>query len=99
MESKICAGNFKAKCLQLLNEIAERRETLVITKRGKSIARVIPVEREQPLFGALRGSVVVEYDIISPTGSEWEAATLITDDQLLLTYGASGHLKTLKAGR
>lgn len=74
MEASIGAGDFKAKCLQLLNEIAERRETLVITKRGKPIARVIPVEPEQPLFGALRGSVVEEHDIISPTGAEWEAA-------------------------
>lgn len=74
MESSIGAGDFKAKCLQLLNEIAEHRETLIITKRGKPIARLVPVEPEQALFGALRGSVVEERDIIAPIDAEWEAA-------------------------
>jgi len=74
MKSTIGVGDFKAKCLQLLNEIAERRETLVITKRGKPIAKVIPIEPEQPLFGALRGSVVDQSDIVAAMDEEWEAA-------------------------
>ena len=74
MQTSIGAGDFKAKCLQLLNEIAERRETLVITKRGKPIAKLVPVETEQQLFGALRGSVVEETDIVSPLDAEWKAA-------------------------
>ncbi|MEQ1556164.1 MAG: type II toxin-antitoxin system prevent-host-death family antitoxin [Gallionella sp.] len=74
MEASIGAGEFKAQCLQLLNGIAERRETLLITKRGKPIARVIPVEPAQSLFGALRGSVVEECDIVAPIDAEWEAA-------------------------
>lgn len=74
MEASIGAGDFKAKCLQLLNEIAERREPLIITKRGKPIAKVMPIEPAQPLFGALRGSVVKADDLISPIGAEWDAA-------------------------
>lgn len=46
MESSIAAGEFKAQCLQLLNDVAERRQTLLITKRGKPIARLVPVEPE-----------------------------------------------------
>ncbi len=74
MAASIGAGDFKAKCLQLLNEIAERREPLIITKRGKPIAKVMPIEPATPLFGALRGSVVKAGDLISPIDVEWDAA-------------------------
>ena len=53
----IGADEFKARCLALLSEVAESGRPLVVTKRGKPVARVVPVE-EPP---SLRGSVV--YDI------------------------------------
>lgn len=74
MQTAIGAGEFKAKCLQLLDDVAEKRGTLVITKHGKPIAKLVPVEPEQRMFGALRGSVVEEHDIISPIGADWESA-------------------------
>jgi prevent-host-death family protein len=74
MQTTIGAGDFKAKCLQILNEVAENRESLIITKRGKPIAKLVPVEPEQQLFGALRGSVVAETDIVVPLEEDWEAA-------------------------
>jgi antitoxin (DNA-binding transcriptional repressor) of toxin-antitoxin stability system len=56
---KIKASEFKAKCLKLIDEVAETGEAIVITKRGKPIARV---ERERKsnsgsLFGSLAGSL------------------------------------------
>ena len=39
MATTIPAGEFKAKCLKLLDKVAEKRETLVITKRGKPVAQ------------------------------------------------------------
>lgn len=74
MEASIGAGEFKAQCLRLLNEVAERRESLIITKRGKPIAKVVPIEPEQALFGAMRSSVVEAGDLVSPIDVEWEAA-------------------------
>lgn len=74
MEARIGAGDFKAKCLQLLDDVAQHRESLVITKRGKPVARLVPMPPETPLFGALAGSVVDELDIITPIDDEWEAA-------------------------
>lgn len=74
MQTAIAAGEFKAKCLQLLDDIAEKRGTLVITKHGKPVARLVPVEPEQQLFGALKGSVVAEIDIVSPINTVWDAA-------------------------
>lgn len=74
MQTAIGAGEFKAKCLQLLDDVAEKRGTLVITKHGRPVAKLVPVESEQRLFGALKGSVVEEKDIVSPVNAEWDAA-------------------------
>jgi len=52
------AGEFKAKCLKLLDEVAETGEGLIVTKRGKPVARVLPPVRE-PAFGALKGIVTI----------------------------------------
>ena len=74
MEHSIGAGEFKARCLQLLDAVAERREPLVITKRGKPVARLVPIAPEGKLFGALAGSVVNEADIVAPIDADWDAA-------------------------
>jgi prevent-host-death family protein len=75
METTIGAGDFKAKCLQLLDDVAARRESLVITKRGKPVARLVPISPEMPLFGAMAGSVLEESDIVSPLDIHWDAST------------------------
>lgn len=74
MQTAIGAGEFKAKCLQLLDAVAEKRGTLVITKHGKPVAKLVPVAPEQRIFGALKGSVVEERDIVSPVDADWESA-------------------------
>lgn len=74
MKSTVPAGVFKAKCLKMIDEVAETRQPLVITKRGKAVARLIPEPpKKQTLFGSMKGSVLWEGDIISPTDEEWEA--------------------------
>jgi prevent-host-death family protein len=73
MPTTIPAGDFKARCLKLLDEVAETREPLVITKYGKPIAKLVPIPPEKELFGALAGSVLAEEDLIAPLDNEWEA--------------------------
>ena len=73
MPATIAAGEFKAKCLKLLDDVAENRETLVITKHGKPVAQVVPVPEKGDFVGSMRGSVLWEGDIISPLDVEWEA--------------------------
>lgn len=68
----IPAGRFKAQCLRLLDEVAETGETIVVTKRGKPVAKVEPIE-EPP---SLKGSVVYLVDdaeLLFSTGETWEA--------------------------
>ena len=67
---------FKAHALQVIDEVAESREHLIITKRGKPLAQVIPYQggKSRPKPGKLSGYFVFEKDIVSPLGAEmWEA--------------------------
>lgn len=73
MQASMGAGEFKAKCLQLLDEVAHTGEPLVITKRGKPVAKLVPISTEIDLYGALEGSVTYEGDIISPLDDDWAA--------------------------
>lgn len=72
--SSIPAGQFKAKCLQLLDQVAASRQPLVITKFGKPVAQIVPMPPAVKLRGALKGTVLYEGDIVSPLENEWEAA-------------------------
>jgi prevent-host-death family protein len=70
------AGEFKARCLKLIEAVRVRRLEVVITKRGRPVAKLVPLEEPlgRPLFGYLKGSAKAIGDIISPVGDEWEAA-------------------------
>ena len=67
----IPAGEFKARCLALLDEVNETGEELVITKRGRPVARVVPVRGPDSVD--LRGSVLWEDDLVAPIEVEWTA--------------------------
>jgi prevent-host-death family protein len=75
MTLTIAAGEFKSTCLKLLDAVSTQQETLIITKRGKPVAQLvpIPVVRTTPLFGALKGSVLEEDDLVSPLENRWDA--------------------------
>jgi prevent-host-death family protein len=68
------ASEFKAKCLQLMDEVAATGDRILITKNGKPVSQLVPYRpRPTSLFGALRGSVKVTGDIVEPVEAEWEA--------------------------
>jgi prevent-host-death family protein len=69
------AGKFKAQCLSLIDQVSQTHQVITITKRGKPVARLVPLDVEKPrkLFGIFAGHVVEEGDIVSPTGEAWEA--------------------------
>jgi prevent-host-death family protein len=70
-ERSIPAGKFKARCLSLLDEVAATGRALVVTKRGRAVARITPAERLQP--GALAGVITFHGDITAPIDAEWAA--------------------------
>lgn len=69
------AGEFKAKCLRVLDEVERTGRAVVVTKRGRAVARVVSLEKpkKKPGQAPLAGSVVYEGDIVSPLGEPWAA--------------------------
>jgi prevent-host-death family protein len=63
------AGQFKARCLALLDQVALTGEGLIVTKRGKPVARLVPVDAPRPLLGSIRS----QKDLVAPLGDPWEA--------------------------
>jgi prevent-host-death family protein len=67
----VAASKFKEQCLSLLERVDE--EGIVITKRGKPVAKLVPIRVESAeLIGRLKGRVKVKGSILS-TGSRWDA--------------------------
>ena len=71
---QISAGQFKTHCLKLMDQVQIGREEIVITKRGKPVARLVPIENgPSSVFGFLKQSVTVSGDIVAPLEERWEA--------------------------
>lgn len=71
MTKQIAAAKFKAQCLALLDRVGP--EGIIITKHGKAIAKLVPIESgSEGLIGALRGKLTIRGKILS-TGARWDA--------------------------
>lgn len=73
---KLPAGEFKAHCLSVIENVRKTRETVVITKRGRPVAKLVPAdESPQQFLGRLEGVVRIVGDIESPIepAEIWEA--------------------------
>ena len=67
---QMAAGEFKAHCLAVMDEVAKTREPVVITKRGKPVAKVVPVEqpKSKKFIGRLEGVLLpAKGDLTEPT--------------------------------
>jgi prevent-host-death family protein len=71
-QREIPIGKFKDSCLRLLDEVHKHGIPLTITRRGKPIARVVPLKEGGPP-GSLLGTVTHEAADLFSTGEEWEA--------------------------
>ena len=80
----IKASEFKAKCLQLMDEVAATGEEIVITKKGRPVSKLMPYrEKPKTLFGIDRDKIVILGDIVEPIDVEWEAESGRNWDDLL----------------
>ena len=60
----ISAGDFKTHCLRIMEEVRRRRETVLVTKRGIPVAKVVPAEESQrDVFGCMVGTAEITGDI------------------------------------
>jgi len=72
----MAAGSFKTNCLAVMDDVQTKHETIVITKYGKPVAKLVPLETEtDEIYNFLAGKGAVTGDIVSPTISpeEWGA--------------------------
>ena len=73
---QVSAADFKANCLKYMEIVAKEHEEIIITKRGKRLAKLVPLTEDKPIdvFGALRGTIKFRANIIDPLDElEWEA--------------------------
>lgn len=67
----IPATQFKAQCLAILDDVAEFGETVVVTKRGKPVARLQPIEPRRSLVGSVT-YLVSDEELIAPLWDDWD---------------------------
>ncbi|MFQ5672799.1 MAG: type II toxin-antitoxin system Phd/YefM family antitoxin [Nitrospinales bacterium] len=72
---KMGAGQFKSKCLKLMDDVHKYHEEIIITKHGKPVAKLVPIggKASGSLFGYLKGSATIKGNIVKPTGEKWNA--------------------------
>ncbi len=73
-ERIVPASRFKAHCLAMLDEVAATGEQIVVTKRGRPVARVVAIEEPAGLAGSVTYNVTDE-ELIAPLDERWDAWT------------------------
>lgn len=70
---EIAVSRFKAQCLALMDDVAESRTPLIVTKRGRPLAKVVPIDDEEPpsLLGSVR--YASDSELLAPVDETWEA--------------------------
>jgi prevent-host-death family protein len=71
----IAAGKFKAHCLALMDDVQKKHQPILITKRGKPVAKLVPAKDEKDdIFDSMKGKAKITGDIVSPAFDldEWE---------------------------
>ena len=64
---KMAAAQFKAKCLAVMDHVSQSGHPVVITKHGKPVAKLVPVDEESDeIYNFLAGKGAVAGDIVSP---------------------------------
>ena len=71
---QMTAVEFSSKCIELMEQVKTNHEEVIITRDGKPIAKLVPVEQaiEAPLFGFMKGTVKINGDITAPVDEKME---------------------------
>lgn len=75
-EHHVSVSDFKAHCLEYLDKTRTHQAEYIVSKRGKPIAKLIPLpeDTQEFSFGQLKGSVTIKSDIMKPIDVDWENA-------------------------
>lgn len=74
-QAPIPATQFKAQCLSILDMVQRKRTAIVISKHGRPVAKLVPIEQEPSgkLHGFMKGTAREIGDIVSPLNEKWDA--------------------------
>jgi prevent-host-death family protein len=74
-ERTVAASAAKTHLLELLDQVNTRRKSVTITKRGRPVARLVPIDEPSPvsIFGCMKGTFKITGDIVGPEPDVWEA--------------------------
>jgi prevent-host-death family protein len=66
--NQVAAAEFKAKCLQVMDQVAKSKRPVIVTKRGKPMVRIVPVDEpmDDDVFGCLAEKFEIIGDIEEP---------------------------------
>jgi prevent-host-death family protein len=68
---KMAAGAFKIHCLAVMDEVQAKRETVLITKHGKPVVKLVPADKgSEDIYNFLAGKGAITGDVVSPALSE-----------------------------
>lgn len=75
-KTTVTTSELKARCSEIVGRVERMRTPIVLTKRGRPIARIVPIENQEraDLFGFAQGSLSVVGDVVEPIDVPWEAA-------------------------
>ena len=71
---KMAAGSFKIHCLAVMDEVQAKRETVMITKHGRPVAKLVPADKNtDDIYNFLQGKGDIVGDIVSPaiSNEDW----------------------------
>ncbi len=70
-------SRFKAKCIEVINSVHDRGETVIVTRRGKALAKIVPLAEPRSgrrQLGKLAGEATVKGDIVHTSfADDWES--------------------------
>ena len=74
-KQSVSTSELKVHCSKIIERVANGRGPVIITKRGRPVAQLIPITEDRPsLFGFAKGCITVNDDILAPIDVVWEAA-------------------------
>jgi prevent-host-death family protein len=72
MDQTIEISDFEAKCFELVDEVAATGRPIVLTRHGRALVRVVPVEQPKSLKGSVT-ILVSEEEFLKPLDEDWDA--------------------------
>lgn len=75
MKNEIAISEFKAHCLEIVSKLETSKKTVIITRRNKPVAKLIPFKTptKKTLFGSMKHRASIKSDLLKPLGVKWDA--------------------------